>query len=186
MKGKTSIVLTGVTEGLSLTKQIQEVGLEALVVDPGMTWSPDWYEVLGEFSDYTICMEPPGLNISARGRDFIERFVERWGVQPGPASAGIPYDYAKLMITAIELSGPSVFKPDGSLDSDVLVDTISKMTFTDGAVMEAYEFEADTHDARVGAGYFIYPVYQTIGGVKYCLYPPAWAEADFKVPPWIP
>ena len=83
-----------------------------------------------------------------------------------------------------------VYDEYGELTSETLYDFVrenvwtGKWTFTDGIVMEEYEYTPETiPDPVVGPSKYIFPVLQYFDGEGKVIYPPEWAEQELQPKP---
>jgi branched-chain amino acid transport system substrate-binding protein len=168
------------------TKQAREVELEALIISHGLGWIGEWYELIGDASDYTLDQIPQLA--SPESKAWAEEFETRWGFKPGPCAGGLSYDYANMAIKMFE----ATIEEYGELTSE----TISKFsreklwtgefTYTDGVIMPRYRFTMESiPDPAISKEDFLFPVIQYFGGEGVVLWPLDWAEADLKMPPWM-
>ncbi|RLC77868.1 MAG: branched-chain amino acid ABC transporter substrate-binding protein [Chloroflexi bacterium] len=162
-------------------KQADEVGLESIIIADGLGWVGEWYELTGDSSNYVIDQIPSWA--TEEGKKFAEDFEKRWGFKPSPSAAGLAYDGTNLFIKIAN----DVIKEYGELTSENIYNFVKekvwtgKWTYTEGIVMEEYKYTPETiPDPVVGKGYYIFPVLQYFDGEGKIIYPPEWAEQDFK------
>lgn len=169
----------------ALIKQAKETELKALVIADGLGWVGEWYELTGDASDYVLDQIPQWTTPEAK--EFRDKFIEKWGTEPSPSSAGLAYDAVKFFIKIAQVT----FDKYGELNSETLMKTgeeVQKgdLTFTEGIIMEEYKFTPDTvPDPIVGKGYYIFPVIQYFKGAGKIIWPPEWKEADLQIPPGV-
>jgi len=168
----------------SLIKQADEVGLESMIIADGLGWVGDWYDLTGASSDYVIDQIPGWATDEAK--DFAQAFEEEYGFTPSTSSAGLCYDYTNMFIAIAQ----QVYKDTGELSTETLADfarnqlQTGQWTYTDGIIMEEYEYTPETSpDPVVGEGKFIFPVLQYFDGEGKVIYPPQWAEQDMQPKP---
>jgi branched-chain amino acid transport system substrate-binding protein len=164
-------------------KQADEVGIESLIIADGLGWFGEWYELTGDASE-GILDQIPGWATDA-GKTFASDFEAREGFPPSPSAGGLSYDGSTMFIALAE----AVCADKGELSSEAIYDFVKETvwtgewTFTDGIVMNEYQYTADTiPDPVVGKGYYIFPVLQYTGGEGKIIFPPEWAEKDFAAP----
>jgi branched-chain amino acid transport system substrate-binding protein len=168
----------------SLVKQADEVGLESLFIADGVGWVGEWYDLIGDSSNYVID-QIPGF-ATAEAKAFAKEFEEKTGLKPSPSAAGLCYDYANFFIKMVQ----QVYKDTGTLSSETIAEfsrnklQTGEFTYTDGIVMEEYKFTPETvPDMVVGKGYFIFPVLQYSNGEGKIIFPPEWAEKELEAKP---
>ena len=74
------ITSTGADSRIALVKQIDEVGLESLIIADGLGWSGNWYELTGSSSNYVLDRIPDW--VTDEGKAFAREYEARWGVYP--------------------------------------------------------------------------------------------------------
>jgi branched-chain amino acid transport system substrate-binding protein len=174
-------LMVGTTTGLpvvsALVKQANEVGLESLIIADGLGWFGEWYESIGDASDYIIDQIPGWA--TDEGRQFAADFEAENGFPPSPSAGGLSYDGAGFFIEACQ----QVYADTGELSSETLADfaknkvQTGEWSYTNGIVMSEYKYTPETiPDPVVGKGYYIFPVLQYFGGEAKIVYPPEWAE----------
>jgi len=175
---------TGLPAVSGFIKQADEVGLKSLIVLDGLGWFGEWYEVTGDASDYVIDQIPGWAK--AEGQQFAEDFEAVNGFAPSPSSGGISYDYYNMFIAIAQ----EVYDECGELSTETLYDFVreniwtGKWTYTDGIVMEEYEYTPETiPDPVVGPSKYIFPVLQYFDGEGKVIYPPEWAEQQLQPKP---
>jgi branched-chain amino acid transport system substrate-binding protein len=192
-----SVVATTQTGGVpmyNLVKQIRAMGLKALFLAHGLTWTAEWYQNTGKASDFALCMDSP-YPISAEQKDWMRRFKNKYGIGAGIAPSGQPYDHTRLAIKALNGAG--------TLKFETLVEYIrEKMKYK--GVWQMYDFatyndfwkdfseegtlhQLSRNDVRTGnfmEGFF-FPMAQMFSGKGKILWPLDLADAQFKAPPWL-
>ena len=176
------VALVGVTNTSMPTfaafiNQADEIGLESLIIADGLGWGGEWYRMTGESSDYVIDQIPGWA--TAEGRQFAEAFEQRWGVSPSASAAGLAYDGTNMFIEVAK----NALEEHGELTSETIYTwakenlQTGKWSYTDGIVMEVYQYTPDTMpDPVVGEGYYTFPVRQYFDGQGKIIFPPEWAE----------
>lgn len=170
----------------ALVKQAREVGLKSLVIADGLGWMGEWYDLAGDASDYVLDQIPQWA--SQEAKQYKKRFKEKWGVEPSASSSGLAYDGANYLIKILR----KTYQLYGELNSENiqkvnhhLVRT-GDLTYTEGILMKEYKYTPDTvPDPKIGKDYYIYPVIQYHGGEGTVIWPQAWAEGKFAVPPYM-
>ncbi len=165
-------------------RQADEVGVESLIIADGLGWVGEWYDLTGEASNYVLDQIPGWA--TAEGREYAERFEERWGITPSPSSGGLSYDGTKFFLAVAQ----AAYDEHGELSSEIIYDFVRENVwtgdwqFTDGLVMETYMTTMDdVPDPVVGKGYYIFPVLQYFDGEGQIVYPPEWAEQQLEPKP---
>jgi ABC-type branched-subunit amino acid transport system substrate-binding protein len=178
----------------NIIKQIRAMGLKALVLGHGLTWTGEWYDNTKEASDYTLCMDSP-YAINPEQKAWLKRFKDKYGIDASIAPSGQPYDYTRLAI--------KVLNDVGTLDFDKLCYHVREKVkykgvwqFFDWATYNDFWTDFSTegtlhqlsrNDVRTGdymKGFF-FPFVQMFGGKPKILWPVDLAEAEFKAPPWL-
>jgi len=189
-----AVTETGGVPMYNLIKQIRAMGLKALLLAHGLTWTAEWYENTGEASDYTLSMDSP-YPISPDQKEWLKRFKAKYGVEASIAPAGHPYDHTRLAI--------DILNEVGTLDFEKLVEHIREKVKYKG-VWQFYDFatyndfwkdfsqegtlhQLSRNDVRTGdfmKGFFM-PMAQMFGGKPKIIWPLDLADAQFKAPPWL-
>jgi branched-chain amino acid transport system substrate-binding protein len=192
-----SVVASTQTGGVPMynfVKQVRAMGLKALVLAHGLTWTGEWYQNTGEASDYAVCMDSP-YPVSPEQKEWMKRFKDKYGIDAGIAPCGQPYDYTRMAI--------NVLNDVGTLEFEKLVEHIREKVKYKG-VWHMYDFatyndfwkdfsqegtlhQLSRNDIRTGnfmEGFF-FPLVQMFGGKPKILWPTDLAEAEFKAPPWV-
>jgi branched-chain amino acid transport system substrate-binding protein len=158
-------------------KQADEVGLESLIIADGLGWVGEWYDLTGASSNYVID-QIPGWATDA-GKEYAQRFEEKYGITPSPSSGGLSYDGTKFFLAVAQ----ATYEEYGELSSEAIYNFVKdnvwtgEWTYTDGIVMNEYAATPETvPDPVVGKGYYIFPVLQYFDGEGKIIYPPEWAE----------
>jgi branched-chain amino acid transport system substrate-binding protein len=170
----------------AFAKQAREVGIESLVVAHGLGWIGEWYDLIGDSSDYILDQIPQLASPEAKA--WEKEFEERWGVKPSPSSGGLAYDWANMFI---EMSKATIDEY-GELNSETLYKFgqeklwTGEFTYTDGVVMPRYRFSEESFpDPVVGKEDFLFPLIQYFDGEGVVIWPLDWKEADLQIPPWV-
>jgi len=165
-------------------KQADEVGLKSLIIADGLGWVGEWYDLTGSSSNYVLDQIPGWA--TAEGKEYAEKFQDRWGITPSPSSGGLSYDGTKFFLSLAQ----DAYAEYGELSSDVIYNFVKdniwtgKWTFTDGIVMNEYKTSPEEKpDPTVGKGYYIFPVLQYFDGEGKVIYPPEWAVQELSPKP---
>jgi len=165
-------------------KQADEVGLESLIIMDGMGWFGEWYESIGEASNY-ILDQIPGW-ATDEGKAFAEEFEAEAGFPPSPSAGGLSYDGVNFFLAMAN----ATYDEYGELTSETIYQfiqenlTTGEWAYTDGIVMSNYSTTPDdVPDPVVGQGYYIFPVLQYIDGESKVIYPPEWAVQELAPKP---
>jgi len=174
---------TGNVSASNFVKQFRQQNVPALLLAHGLGWFSEWYELTGEASDYALAIDSPHI-IAPSQSDWVERYKQEFGVDPGIAASGITYDYMRMAL--------KVLNKAGTLDFDTLIETIydtpyegvwNKYIFP----REANELALAPNEAQVGPfmeGFF-FPMVQLLGGEAHVIWPLEHAKAEFQAPPWL-
>jgi branched-chain amino acid transport system substrate-binding protein len=165
-------------------KQADEVGLESLIIMDGMGWFGEWYESIGDASNYVLD-QIPGWATEA-GQEFAAEFEEQAGFPPSPSAGGLSFDGVNFFLSMAN----ATYEEYGELTSETLYQFIQEYltpgewAYEDGIVMSNYSTTPeDIPDPVVGKGYYIFPVLQYMDGESNVIYPPEWAVQDFMPKP---
>ena len=165
-------------------KQVDEVGLESLVIMDGLGWFGEWYESIGDASNYVLDQIPGWA--TAEGQAFAAEFEAQAGFPPSPSAGGLSYDGMNFFLAMAE----ATYEEYGELTSESLYQFIQEnlvtgdWAYTDGIVMSNYSTTPeDAPDPIVGQGYYIFPVLQYFDGEGKVIYPSEWAVQEFTPKP---
>jgi len=170
----------------ALVKQAREVGLKGIIIADGLGWMGEWYDLAGDASDYVLDEIPQFASKEAKA--FKERFEEEWNVKPSASSSGLAFDGANYLIKILR----KTYQLYGEINSETiqkvnhyLVRT-GDLTYTDGILMKEYKYTPESSpDPVVGKNFYIYPVIQYHEGEGTVIWPQAWAEGKFEIPPYL-
>jgi branched-chain amino acid transport system substrate-binding protein len=167
----------------NLIKQVDEVGLESLVIMDGLGWFGEWYESIGEASNYVLDQIPGWA--TAEGQAFAQEFETAAGFPPSPSAGGLSFDGVNFWLAMAN----DAYEKYGELTSESIYQFIQEelhtgnWAYTDGIVMSNYSTTPDdVPDPVVGQGYYIFPVLQYFDGEGMVIYPSEWAVQDFMAP----
>jgi branched-chain amino acid transport system substrate-binding protein len=187
------VTQTGGVPMYNLVKQFRAMGLKALFIGHGLTWTGEWYDNTKEASDFTLCMDSP-YAISPDQKDWLKRFEAKYGEKASIAPSGQPYDYTRLAI--------KVLNKLGTLDYEKMCTYIREKVkykgtwqFIDFATYNDFWTDFSTegtlhqlsrNDVRTGdfgKGFF-FPLVQMFNGEPKIIWPLDLADGKFKAPPW--
>lgn len=189
-----ALTQTGGVPMYNLIKQIRAMGLKAVVIAHGMTWTAEWYENTKAASDYTLCMDSP-YAISPEQNDWLKRFKDRYGIDASIAPSGQPYDYTRLAVKVLNEVGTLKFeklcyhfrekvKYKGVWQ---FFDFATYNDFWTDFSQEGTLHQLSRNDVRTGdymKGFF-FPLVQMFGGKHKIVWPVKLSTAEFKAPPWV-
>jgi branched-chain amino acid transport system substrate-binding protein len=168
----------------SFIKQVDEAGMESLIIADGLGWVGDWYDLTGESSNYVIDQIPGWA--TKEGKQFVEDFEAAYDLAPSPSAAGLAYDGTGFFVAAAQ----QVYENTGELSSETLANFAKEeiqtgnWTYTGGIMMEEYKYIPETvPDPVTGKGYYTFPVIQYLNGDGKTIFPPEWAELDLQLKP---
>ncbi len=174
---------TGSVGASNFVTQFRAQRMPALLLGHGLTWFPEWYDLTGDASDYTVAMDSPRA-IAPYQTEWLERYRDRFDEEPAIAPAGHSYDYMRISIKVINEAG--------SMERDALIETARNIQHQ--GVWHFYDFAEEPgeramcyNEVKVGGfeeGFF-FPMVQLMGGETKIIWPLEHAEEDFQQPPWI-
>lgn len=171
------------TSQAAFIKQSREIDMNAILIVDALGETGDWYKLTKDASDFILDNRP--MWTTAEGKKFATDFEKRYGFAPGPAAAGLSYDWTKNFI----LLANETLKAEGKLDRKTLYKTgvekvrTGKIVFPGHVVMKNYKYtEANFPDCEAGADFFAFPVIQYNKGKGYVIYPDAVKEANLIIP----
>ncbi len=166
--------------------------LQELMADPPPTLVytlyapsvPSFREVLGPLSEGVLWATVSGTYSDEVGRGFANRYQSAYRVIPGRSHAGIAYDRTNLLADAWIRSGSQV--RNASVVSEQL------KTLVHRGVNGSYHlsnpgqpnlaYPDSTKDASIGQAHL---VFQIQDGKHQILSPDPYANAEFRLPPWL-
>jgi len=169
--------------GAAFVKQAREVNIPAIIVQDGLGWQAEWYDLTGDASNYILDQIP--IYTSEQSIRFIEEYREMFGMDPSPSSSGMAYDYARFFIkvleTALELHG------------EITTETLTKVAveqvktgnlyFADGVVHKKLMYTPESiPDMVIGEDYYMFPVIQYMDGEMFAVWPDAAKQMDLRIP----
>jgi branched-chain amino acid transport system substrate-binding protein len=156
----------------SLLKAVQDSGNRSIFVADGVGQVGDFYKNIGSASDYVIDSSP--LWTRPNSQAFVDAYTAKFGTPPSQQAAGLAYDYAHFFVKVLE----QTIADYGELTKENIFKTAQEkvwtgeLAYTDGVVMESYDFNADSiPNPVVGAGHFIFPVVQYKDGNPTLVFP---------------
>jgi branched-chain amino acid transport system substrate-binding protein len=117
-------------------------------------------------------------------RDWVARYKDKFGIDPGIAASGITYDYMRMAL--------KVLNKAGTLDFDRLVQTIYDTPYK--GVWNFYQFPKEANENALApnevmtGGFmegFFFPTVQLMDGQAKVIWPLDYAAAEFQAPPWL-
>lgn len=172
---KVSLIVGTTTSGsvnAALLKAVQDSGNKAIFISDGVGQDSKFYENIGSAADYVIDSAP--LWTRPNAQKFVDDYKARFGQEPSSQAAGLAYDYAHFFVKVLE----TALADSGELTSESIYKTAQEklwtgqLTYTDGVVMESYDYNAESiPNPVVGAGHWIYPVVQWVGGEAKLIFP---------------
>jgi len=189
-----ALTQTGGVPMYNLIKQVNAMGLKALVIGHGLTWTAEWYQNTKKASDYTLCMDSP-YAISPEQKAWLKRFKDRYGFDASIAPSGQPYDYTRMTFKILNEVGTLKFeKLCYHIREKVkykgvwqLFDWATYNDFWKDFSQEGTLHQLSRNDVRTGdymKGFF-FPLVQMFGGKHEIIWPLDLADAEFKAPPWL-
>lgn len=163
---------TSLSVWASLLKAMQDSGSKAIMIADGVGQVGDWYKSVGSAGDYVIDSSP--LWTRPGSEQFVSDYTEKFGAAPSQQAAGLAYDYAHFFVKILE----QTIADSGELTKETIQKTLTdkvatgQLAYTDGVVMDSYDFSPDSMpNPVVGAGHFIFPVVQYMGGEATLIFP---------------
>jgi branched-chain amino acid transport system substrate-binding protein len=168
--------LIGTTTSLSvwasLLKALQDSGNQSIMIADGVGQVGDWYNSVGSAGDYVIDSSP--LWTRPGSQKFVDDYTAKFGAPPSQQAAGLAYDYAKFFTKILETAIADSGELTKASIQKVLTEKVAtgQLAYTDGVVMDSYDFNAESMpNPVVGAGHFIFPVVQYMGGNATLIFP---------------
>jgi branched-chain amino acid transport system substrate-binding protein len=156
----------------SLIKQHDEMGIRALLIDDGLGWVGEWYDITGKSSNYVVDQIPQFA--SEKAKKWAADFKTKFGIEPSPSAGGQVFDMTNFFI---KIANTSIAKY-GEMTSETLYKTGQEMlwtgqlVYTEGLIHTRYEYNKESiPDPVVGKGYFIFPVLQYMDGKSVIVWP---------------
>ena len=185
-KNMDATVLAGSTSSPSVStafiKQAAEVGVEAVIIDDGLGWIGEFYDLTGSASNYIFDMIPQFSTEEAV--EWGKAYEERFGYFPGATASGINWDNANLFIKILRRA----YEKYGELNKETIHSVISDEVCTgqltygveDGSLFQTkFEYSLETHnEPLLGPEYWYLPIIQYYEGDSKIVYPYAWAQAE--------
>ncbi|ATW27894.1 ABC transporter substrate-binding protein [Candidatus Formimonas warabiya] len=168
----------------SLIKQSRELNIKAMLIVDALNSTSDWYKMVGDASDFVLDSAPMYRDTDI-AKKFVADYKAKYGYEPSTTAGGLQYDYSRFFIKMAN----ECLKENGKLDSATIYQYAAenlwtgKINFTDGVVMENYEFNADSiPDPVVDAGKFVFPVVQYTKGKMNVVWPSSQKVMDMQIP----
>lgn len=163
-------------------KQIREVNVDALIINDGLSYIGNWYELTGEASDGLLDMAPL---FTDKGETFIKDFKDKYDLDPSASVAGLMYDYTKFFIKIMngtldeygELNSENIYK---YTQENVMT---GKVTYDEGILLKKIKYDADSiPDPVVDNEHFFFSIVQYFDGEPVAIWPDNEKQADLVVP----
>jgi branched-chain amino acid transport system substrate-binding protein len=174
---------TGNVSASNFVKQFRQQNVSALLLAHGLSWFAEWHELTGETSDFALAIDSPHVIVEPQ-QEWVERYREKFGVDPGIAASGVTYDYMRMALKILNTAG--------TLDFETLVNTVYDNPYR--GMWNFYRFGREAsedalapNEAMVGPfmeGFF-FPMVQLMGGEAKVIWPLEHAAAEFEAPPWL-
>ncbi|MEW5725061.1 MAG: ABC transporter substrate-binding protein, partial [Thermodesulfobacteriota bacterium] len=182
--GATVIAGTSSTPPITaaFTKQAAEVGVKAMIINDGLGWIGEWYELTGPASDYTLDMIPQFA--SPKAKEWAKRYEKKFGYYPGATASGLDYDNIGLFIKIAKRTLEKYGKIDKDSLHAVIVDELCTGQLTygedEGAILvKKFEYRPELGNVPVvGKDHWFLPVIQYMKGEGKVVYPPDVKEAE--------
>jgi branched-chain amino acid transport system substrate-binding protein len=174
---------TGNVSVSNFVKQFRQQQVPALLLAHGLFWFAEWHELTGDASDYALAIDSPHV-ITDWQKDWVDRYKEKFGIDPGIAASGITYDYMRMALKILNTAG--------TLDFDTLVKAVYDNPYRGvwnyyRFGREASEFAMAPNEVMTGSfmeGFF-FPTVQFMKGEAKIVWPLEHAKAEFQAPPWL-
>ena len=171
---KSSVLIGTTTSGsvnAALLKAVQDSGNTSVMISDGVAQDPNFYKNIGSASDYVMDSAPFWR---AGSEKFLADYKAKFGNDPSSQAAGLAYDYTHFFLKILEATIAS----EGTLTSESIYKVAQeqvqtgKLAYTEGVVMESYDFNAESLPNPVGGvGHFVFPVVQWVGGKSTLVFP---------------
>ncbi len=174
---------TGNVSASNFVKQFHQQRVPALLIAHGLGWFSEWYQLTGEASNYAVAIDSPQV-IADFQKDWVKRYNDKFGIDPGIAASGITYDYMRMAL--------KVLNKAGTLDFDTLVKTIYDTPYK--GVWNLYKFPREANENALAPNEvevgpfmkgFFFPMVQLMDGKAQVIWPLEYAAGDFQAPPWL-
>lgn len=164
--------------GARFMRQFMERPTNSLVFIQYAPSVPEFLELTAEASTgvmYNMLGAPIMTEANPRALEILDKFRERWGVDSGMYGVAL-YEQANLYFDALE-------KVDDPTDRLAIGEAIGE---TDKQVASGrLVFDHDTHLAMQGEDYVPIQFLQIWDGERFLFYPEKYADAEFRIPPWM-
>jgi branched-chain amino acid transport system substrate-binding protein len=184
-----SVIAGSIATGASIaayTKQAKEIGIEAVMIDDGLSFTGGWYKLTGEASNGILDMAVRFMTPEAK--EWAKSFETKYKIEPSPACGGLIFDSTNFFIKAARRA----IEKYGTLDKEslhkIMVEEIytGKLTYgrkDGGLVMQELRYNAESiPDAVFGQDAWFLPIVQFMKGDPVIVYPDNIKEKDFMPP----
>lgn len=168
----------------ALIKQSRELNINALTIVDALNSTSDWYELVGDDSNFVLDSAPQYRNTET-AKKFIANYEAKYGFVPSTTAGGLQYDYSRFFIKLMN----DCLEKNGNLDSETIYQYIKenlwtgKVNFTDGVIMESYEYNDDSlPDPVVAEGKFVFPIIQWMDNEMNVIWPSNQKDMDIQIP----
>ena len=173
--------ISGAAAASSFVKQHANSEVGGVLLADGPGWFPNWYELVGEATDYALTMDGP-RQITPDQKKWAKRYKDKFGYNPSPAPAGLIYDYARMLIQGMNKAGTVKNK-------EKLAKTLLNIEYPGIWQYYAWSKKAGDgavahHEVKTGSFMkgFSFPMVQHIGSKAQVIYPFEHATAKFMAP----
>jgi branched-chain amino acid transport system substrate-binding protein len=172
--------LSGSLASSGFVKQFHNSGIDGLLIADGLDWYPDWYQLTGDDSNFTISADSQ-FTITPEQQEWVDRFTKMFGHEPALSPAGSSYDYIVMLVKGLNKAGTTNF--------DKLSDTLLNLEHR--GIWNYYAFAKKPGDHAIApyevkAGAFMEgymePMVQHMNGKANVIWPLQYKQADFVAP----
>jgi len=170
-------------DGIAFQRAFQTNPVPALIYKLYGPSIPTYREDLGELADGVVWATTTGLYADRIGQNFVARYKERYGREPGQSHASIAYDRINILAGAWSRVGNARAFDHVAADlrSSVYRGVNGSYFFgTDGQVGLA--FPDDTRDPSISQAHL---VFQIQDGKQRILSPQPYTDGRFRTPRWM-
>jgi branched-chain amino acid transport system substrate-binding protein len=144
---------------------------------------PAYIERAGAAAEGVVWSTVTGSYGDAIGRGFAQRFRAAFGREPGRSHAGIAYDEVNMLADAwARVGNPRRFRDVAGELSRVPYRGVNGVYYLNGESHCALSYPDTTRDPSLGQAHL---VLQIQDGRSRVLAPDLYAEATFRMPPWV-
>ena len=168
-----------------LCKQAAELQLKSVLIADGLSWTGDWYKMVGKASDGVLDMMP--VFATKEDKEFEAAYKKKFNSAPSPSAAGMGYNMANAFIHVCKRAYEKYKKLDKETIYNVGKDELltGKLVFTrkDGLLLfNRLRYEPATNpDPVVSPEDWFFPVVQYKEGKPLVVFPENVKQADFVV-----